>query len=1256
MDCVTFKVNGEEHSVGSDVSSTTTLLEYLRTRLELRGTKYMCLEGGCGACIVSVVKCPGSNMEAVNSCLVSVTSCQGWEVSTIEHVGNRLKGYHPLQTTLAGSNGSQCGYCSPGWVMSMYSLLDSKPTMLEVERSLSSNICRCTGYRPILEAFRKFASDCPDEAKLADIEDLQLCTKTKETCSKECDDREWCLLSKDALEDIVRIKLKDGRQWFGVCTVADIFNVLRTEGRDSYMLVAGNTGKGVIPILEYPRILIDVSRVSELKGYLVDQNLVVGAGTTLTKFREILEEASHSGSFAYLSVLNDHLDLVAHVAVRNLGTIAGNLMLKHQNNKFASDIFVLFQAIGAKITLALAPGVTKVVTLKNFLVENMIGKLILNIVLPPLSRNNRLVTYKIAARSRNAPAIVNAVFIFRYKSDNLARSCRIVYGGLSPNFSRARNTEKSLIGKNLFQNAVLQEALRVLSKELIVTENPPEPSARYRKQLAIGLFYKALLSLCPKNIIHPRYMSGAGKIHDSRPISKGTQVFETNQDLWPLNQPIQKIEALIQCAGESEYAEDVPSMPREVFAVFVLSDVALGTIENIDASEALKQPGVVAFYSAKDIPGVNAFTSDLLPFIIKSEELLCSGDVLYFNQPIGIIVAETNYMANRAATMVKVKYCNVRKPEIDVKLNKNNPNKTKLYRAIQATKVGNNVIKVIKGNHTVYGQNYFCLETLNCTCKPTEDGLILQPSSHYVNCDHLLTSRCLNIEESRIEVKSHRLGGSFGLKQSRQSQISVACSLVAYKLNRPCRFITPLRTQTRAIGKRMPASTDFEVGVNAEGVIQFINYDIYNDNGCDVAELIIEVILVNYFNCYNKEEWNFKCYTVITDTASNSWFRSPGIVETVSATEMIIERIAYELDLDPIDVRLKNLDKKNHNDLAEMFNTLKVNSDYEKRRYAVDKFNMENRWRKRGLRFTFMKWSAALRFVMNVIMSVYIDGTVAITHGGVEVGQGINTKAAQICAYFLNIPINKIHIKPYSTTTHPNNSATSASFTSQNVGIGVQRCCEELLKRLEPVKAQMKNPLWEQLIGEAFKLGVNLQTNSFVGFNDTNTENTIYGVTLAEVEIDILTGQWEILRVDLMEDVGRSVSPSIDIGQVEGAFIMGVGYWTTEELVYDQCTGELLTDRTSNYYVPQGTDIPQDFRIYFRQKSYSSDKVLGSKAVGEPPTCMGVAVPIAMREAIASARSDGGIPTTKWFQIDGPYTVEKLCLACETNIEDMKYF
>nr|XP_034833029.1 indole-3-acetaldehyde oxidase-like [Maniola hyperantus] len=920
--------------------------------------------------------------------------------------------------------------------------------MLEIERSLSSNMCRCTGYRPILEAFRKFASDAPDQIKLSDIEELHLCTKTSDVCSETCNEREWCLVTKDALEEsIICMKLKDGREWFRVLTVADIFKVLREKGTDSYMLVAGNTGKGVIPKIEYPQNLIDISGVSELRGHLIDQNLVIRAGTTLTNFIEILKEISDTENFEFLSQLIDHLGWVAHLAVRNLGTIAGNLMLKHQDNKISSDIFLLLLAVGAQLTLVLAPGVTKVVGLENFLAESMIGKLILNILIPPLTRENRLVTYKVAARSRNAHAMVNAAFLLKFnKSDNIVQSCRIVYGGLSPKFNRARKTEKNLVGKNLFSNDTLQMAVRILSNELVVVENPPEPSAEYRKQVALGLFYK------------------------------------------------------VQCAGESKYAEDLNSLPREVFAAFVLSTVALGTIDSIDASEALKQPGVVAFYTAKDIPGVNSFTTTRLPFIAANEEILCSGNVLYYNQPIGIVVAESNYIANRAALMVKVEYSNVRKPETDVRTNKNNPDKAKLYRSIDATDRGNNVIKVIKGDYTMYGQSYFCTENLNCTSRPTEEGLKLRPSSHYLNSDQFLTAQCLNIEHSRVDVKARRLGGN---------------------------------------------------------------------------------------------------------------------LEAMGTAEMILERITYELGLDPLTVRLNNIDAEYYDDLKEMFDTLKKKSDYIERRSAVDKFNDENRWRKRGLRFTCMKWFGSIPFIMNVILSVYHgDGSVAIIHGGVDLGQGIHTKATQVCAYFLKIPIDKIHVKASNTKANPNNYFTSASLTSQNTALGVRKCCEELLKRLEPVRAQMNNPTWEELIAEAYRLGVNLQTNSYVGFDDL-IEYNVYGVALAEVEIDILTGQWEILRTDLLEDGGRIVSPFIDVGQVEGAFVMGIGYWTTEELVYDTTTGELLTDRTWNYYVPQGTDIPQDLRVYFRDKP-NSDIILGSK--------------------------------------DGPYTVEKICLACKTKIEDFKFY
>ncbi|XP_069360083.1 xanthine dehydrogenase/oxidase-like [Maniola hyperantus] len=1258
MDCVKFKVNGVECSVGNDVSSTTSLLEYLRRHLELRGTKYMCLEGGCGACIVSAVKCPGQAPQSVNACLVSVTSCQGWDITTIEQVGNRLKGYHPLQTTLAEYNGTQCGFCTPGWVMSMYSLLKSEPnlTMLDVERSLSSNLCRCTGYRPIFDAFKKFASDAAGRIELPDIEEL--CKNTKDTClGRDCKDYDWCFVSNNDLEDsILYIELKDGRQWFRVQTVADILQVLRTKGVDSYMLVAGNTGKGAYPIIENPRILIDISGVSEIRGFNFDQNLVVGAGSTLSEFIQILQEASDTENFEYLKIINEHIQFVAHVAVRNIGTIAGNLMIKHAHREFPSDIFLLLETIGARLTIISVDGTKKIVTMANFLAEDMKGKVILNVLMPPFSKENKVVTYKVAARSRNAHAIVNAGFFYKIKPDNRVADCRIVYGDLSPNFNRASKTEKFLVGKILFNNDTLQKAMKMLSDELIVTELPPEPSAKYRRKLALVLFYKGLLSLCPENILNPRYRSGAIKLPETRPVSTASQSFTTDPTVWPINQPLPKAEALLQCAGEAKYTEDIPKLPNEVFAAFVLSTVALGTITSIDATEALQQEGVIAFYIAKDIPGLNSFTSPDLTEFTVNEEILCSKEVQYYNQPIGIIVADTFHLADRATLMVKVTYSNVRKPEVDIRINKKNPQKTTLFSSVPATRIGNEVTKTIRGSHTTLWQYHFCFETIMCVSFPTEEELKVHPTSQYIDASQFHAARCLNIEESRVDVEVRRLGGSFGLKLSRQTMVSTACALVAYKLNRPCRFILPLRTQTRTLGKRMPSSTDYEIGVNENGVIQYLNFDLYDDNGFIVNEPLIGLTLDVFSNCYNQEAWTYRSFNVITDTHSNTWIRSPGTLEAISSSEEMMERISYELGIDPLQVRLNNLDRTKYSDLEEMVNTLIADSNYKERRISVNQFNVENRWKKRGLRFTLLKWSSTAPFFLNITMSVFHgDGSVAIVHGGTEMGQGINTKAIQVCAFFLKVPLNKIFIKPNTAMLNPNNSRAAGSMTSQNVQIGVQRCCEQLLTRLNPIKKTMTNPTWEELIAKAFQQGVNLQANAFTDASDVHNFD-VYGVTLAEVEVDVLTGQFQITRVDLLEDVGRSVNPDIDIGQVEGAFIMGVGYFTSEETIFDRKTGELLTDRTWNYFVPGGTDIPQDLRIYFRKKSYSNDAILGSKLTSEPATCMGVVIPFALREAITSSRLESGFPSKNWFNIDGPYTVEKIGLACETKLEEFKFY
>ncbi|KPI91000.1 Xanthine dehydrogenase [Papilio xuthus] len=1217
-------VNAVGVTLGTEVSSDTTLLDYIRGTLRLPGTKYMCREAGCGACIVSVVKSPGATNTSVNACMVSVTFCQDWDVTTIEHLGNKLKGYHVIQKTLAENNGSQCGYCSPGWVMAMH---------------------RCTGYRPILQAFKKFATDAPHWNKIYDIEDLQICKKTGDECKTDCEDYEWCVVNKDEVENqkVIHVKLEDGREWFRVLELIDAFNILRVKGDDSYMLVAGNTAKGAYPIFRYPRILIDISMVSELKQVLLDQNLVIGAGSTISEVMEVFLRLSRRDYFEYLLQLYEHLTLVAHIPVRNLGTIAGNLMIKHQHREFPSDIFLLFETVGAQITILHPLGLRKVVTMQDFLKENMRGKIILNVLFPPL-KDYKVVTFKVMPRAQNAHAIVNAGFLYK-GHNNIVHETRIVYGGLSPTFVRATNTERYLIGKPLFTNETLQSALHVLNSELVVTANPPEASVEYRRQLALSLFYKGLLTLCPENILHQRYRSGAIKLKESRPVSDGRQIFDTNPTLWP-----------IQCSGEAMYAEDIPPLAQEVFASFVLSTVALGDIDLIDSTQALREPGVIAFYTAKDIPGVNSFIPSGALLSPVNEELLCNGKVKYYNQPIAIIVAKTRAIADRAAKLVTVKYKNVKRPLLDIKVAKNETGRNTMFLNIAQTDRGSDAIKVINGSFTIYGQYHFCMETLVCVTKPTEEGLEVHSSTQWMDGVQVATSRALNLPQNKIDVHVRRIGGAYGYKITRSLQVAVACNLVAHHLNRPCRFIQSLTNNMRAVGKRLPCSTNFEVGVNSQGVVQYLNYDLYDDHGYIVNEPFLALTTDIYNNCYNKARWNYRSFNTTTDNPSNTWCRSPGTLECIAMTESIIERISYELSLDPIQVRLANIDPEVQNDMTELSETIIKNSQYTERRSVVDKFNRENRWKKRGLRVAFMKWVPVGSFYLDINMSVYHDdGTVIITHSGIEMGQGINTKAVQICAYFLKIPVEMVQIKANNTIIAPNAFISGGSLTSQYVGIGVQKVCEAFLLKLEPVRNRMTNPTWVELIQSAFAAEVDLQTHAHVNSTDVQKYN-IFGATIAEVEVDILTGQTEVLRVDLLEDAGRSVSPEIDIGQVEGAFVMGLGYWTSENLVYNPDTGELLTNRTWEYWVPQARDIPQDLRIYFRKKSYSNDAILGSKATGEPATCMAIVVPFAIREAISSARLECGIPTNQWFDLDGPYTYEKICLSAATNFELFKFY
>lgn len=290
----------------------------------------------------------------------------------------------------------------------------------------------------------------------------------------------------------------------------------------------------------------------------------------------------------------------------------------------------------------------------------------------------------------------------------------------------------------------------------------------------------------------------------------------------------------------------------------------------------------------------------------------------------------------------------------------------------------------------------------------------------------------------------------------------------------------------------------------------------------------------------------------------NLLYLCTGHLENTAIVEGIMEHISYEMYIDSVDVRLENLDKMSFSDLLEIINTLKEKSEYNKRKFEVTKFNMENRWNKRGLRTALFKWTSNSPRTFDVNLSVFHgDGSIIITHGGIEMGQGINTNAIQICGYLLNCPLNKIQIKANTTTVSPNGSVSGGSRTTNYISQGVKVCCLDLLKRLKPIREQFGNLDWEELIQKAYEMDVDLQVHGFVG-TESAQSYLIFGMTVAEVEVDILTGEKQILRVDVLEDVGQSVNPLIDIGQVS----INTRTMTAKRLTKITNVGIILLSRT----------------------------------------------------------------------------------------------
>uniref|UniRef100_A0A240PKA6 Indole-3-acetaldehyde oxidase n=1 Tax=Anopheles epiroticus TaxID=199890 RepID=A0A240PKA6_9DIPT len=1218
----------------------------------------MCLEGGCGACVVNLSGAHPVTGDAfsyaVNSCLFPVLACHGMDITTVEGIGDKQRGYHATQKLLAHFNGTQCGYCSPGMVMNMYSLLEAKKgkvTMEEIENSFGGNICRCTGYRPILDAFKSLAVDADPKLKekCLDIEDLtKICPKTGSACAGKC-----ASAGKTNPNKGLHLSFDEQKEWHKVYNVSDIFAIFESIGNNKpYTLVGGNTAHGVYRRSDAIQVFIDINAVQELRTSSVGGSLTVGAGTSLTELMELLATTvKQNNNFSYFDHLIRHIDLIANVPVRNTGTIAGNLSIKNQHNEFPSDLYLILEAANATLTILESQGKTSTIRPSEYVTLDMNKKLLLNVILPPLDPSIYVYrTFKIMPRAQNAHAYVNGAFLLKLEGSNIVSS-NICFGGIDPKFTHALNTEEFLKGKNLLTNETIQGALKTLASELSPDWVLPDASPEYRKNLALSLFYKFNLYVADVlNIpVKSEYKSGGSVLE--RPISSGLQQYDTNQqeqEQWSLMRKVPKIEGLLQTSGEAKYINDLPTLPGELFAAFVLGTKVHAEIVSFDAEQALRIPGVVALYTAKDIPGANDFMPVKSQFSPNVEEVFCSGRVLFHGQPVGLVVANTFEAAQRAANIVCVNYSPTA-PNEPILPTVRDVADSKRYDRVVDIDYGFNgqsygVVEIpesaihVCGTYECGGQYHYTMETQTCVCLPLEDGMEVHTATQAITLTQIAISQLLGVPENSLNVCVRRLGGGYGGKASRAVQIACACALACHLTKRPVRLVMTIESNMAVVGKRYGAVSNYTVEATSEGEILRLHNEFLHDAGCNTNEAP-DFMQGYYGNCYNKDAWAVISKTALTDSASNTWCRAPGSTEAYAMVETIIEHVAFVTERDPLTVRLQNMPKDSP--MRPLLQTFRADTEYDKRRAEIAQFNLGNRWRKRGIAIVPMKYPVGYFGTLHALVSIYhTDGTVAITHGGIEMGQGINTRAAQVAAKVLGIPVEKIAIKPTTNLTAPNDFCTQASITSEAVAHSVLVACQTLLHRMAPVKQQHPEASWEKLTQVCHGQGVDLCATAMYNGVELPSYN-VWALSCAEIELDVLTGSVLLRRVDILEDAGQTLNPEMEIGQIEGAFMMGVGLYLTEALAYDPATGALLTNRTWNYKTPGAKDIPVDFRIRLLQNTINPTGVQRSKATGEPAVNMAVVVLFALRDAITAARSDAGAPRV-WIPLGAPCTPDRI--------------
>ncbi|XP_023932386.1 xanthine dehydrogenase/oxidase-like [Lingula anatina] len=882
-------------------------------------------------------------------------------------------------------------------------------------------------------------------------------------------------------------------------------------------------------------------------------------------------------------------------------------------------------------------------------------EIVLSVFIPFSKKNEFVFGYKQAQRRENAAAIVNAGMRVLFEDDtDIIKEMSVAFGGMSETSSLALTTSRGSVGRK-WEDQLTLDVVQWLAEDF---PSPPEGISGqmpYKRALACSFFFKFFhrvqLELRKGSGMEDATVSPRQTLPSlTRSISRGTQVFEEVPPDQPkhdaVGRPLQHKASLQHATGEAQYCDDMPLVDGELHLALVTSTRAHAKILSIDTSEALALPGVEAFFGHKDVPG-----SNIRIVLSSGEEIFASEEVTCYGQVIGAIVADTKTHAQRAAKAVKIEYEDLPTVfTIEEAIAKESyyPHEAKALIKSGDTERGfEQADHILEGEIKGGGQEHFYLETHVARVVPRgEDGEIeIFCSTQSPSTAQAIVARALGLPMNRVCIRTKRLGGGFGGKETRYVTL-IPVAIAAFKLNRPVRGMLDRDEDMLISGGRHPFLGKYKVGIDSVGRFKALEATVFLNAGntSDMSPEVVSASLYCFDNCYHIPNIVLTGILCKTNLPSNTAFRGFGAPQSMLVMENIIEDVAVSLNI------------PSH----------------------------------RG---------AALVHVYQE------DGSVLITHGGVEMGQGLHTKMIQVASRALQVPVHKFHINETTTSSVPNTTVTAASTGSDLNGMAVLNACKTLRRRLEPYIAGNPGGSWEDRVKAAYMDRISLSATGYYKVPDTWDDNYVpvegqqttqryytYGAACSVVEIDCLTGDHvsvvfiyllscnsvtdqasslkskkskyilafykylyitsKVLRTDIVMDVGRSLNPAIDIGQIEGAFAQGYGLFTIEQLRYSS-EGRLITNGPNTYKITGYGDIPVEFNVSLLKGASNPKAVYSSKGIGEPPLFLASSVFFAIKDAISSARAESGLKGR--FRLDSPATAERIRMACEDQFTRQPY-